>query len=119
MIMRTTKKKKAKPVKFDGLNPDDLRKIKIALRKVWSWSFSRKLVEKRCLIDDGFSKCEQCKTIVPRIYVDHIKSIGAPDADLIKKMFVPSNQMQGLCSSCHKKKTRDDKKLMEAEKDFY
>lgn len=111
--------KKKKLEKFDGLNPDDFRKIKIALRKVWSWSYSRKLVEKRCLLKNGFSKCEKCRKVCAKVFVDHIKNIGAPDVHLISKMFVPSNQMQGLCKKCHDAKTKEERKQNAAQLDFY
>ena len=114
------KTKKQKVLKFDGLNDDDVKKIKKVLRQVWSWSFSWRLVKKRCDIGGGYSRCEACRKRVPKVYVDHIKAVGTFDDNFIKRLFVPSNQLQGLCNSCHKVKTKADlKAIKDAKTDFY
>ena len=110
--MSGRRKKKPKPLKFDGLNEIDLKRIGQALRKAWGWSYSRKLVIDRCLIAGGFSRCERCKKKVPRIFVDHIKPCGSIDVDIIKRMFIPSKDLMGLCSICHSVKTRADRQAM-------
>lgn len=117
-MSKKTKKKKAFEI-FDGLNDKDRKNIRAALRQVWSWSYSRRLVVKRCLIDGGFSKCEQCKKKCPKIFVDHIARVGDIDSGVIERMFVPSNKLRGLCKKCHDAKTKEERKIeREAEKGF-
>lgn len=101
-------KKLLKSQKIDGLGPQDIEKITIALRQVWSWSYSRRLVIKRCLLPNGFSKCEKCKKKCPKVFVDHIVPVGSYDGELIERMWVPSMKMQGLCNECHRIKTKVD-----------
>ena len=120
------KTKKFKEVKFDGLNPKEKANIRKALRQVWSWTYSRKLVVNRCLADNGFSKCELCKNICAKVYVDHIQNVGEVDAGIIERMFVTSDKMQGLCKKCHDKKTKKERAAKsgpeeneESELDFY
>jgi hypothetical protein len=121
------KKTSKKVEKIDGLGPEDIKKIRAAIRQVWAWSHPRRLVVKRCEIAGGFSKCEQCKKKCAKIFVDHIKVMGdllAPD--YILRMWTPSKNLQGLCKKCHDDKTKDERKLQrqiekdaEAELDFY
>lgn len=93
--------------RFDGLNPDDERKLRIAIRQVWSWSYSRRLCIQRATGKDGFARCEECKRKVPKVQPDHIEPIGRFDPKtFIQKCFVPSDQLKALCRSCHGKKTR-------------
>lgn len=103
------KKKKASIEKIDGLSAGDIEKIRRAIRQVWSWSHPRRLVVKRCLVEDGFSKCEQCKNVVPKIYVDHTKQVGDVDGGFISRLFVPSKLLQGLCKKCHDAKTKQER----------
>lgn len=107
---RTKRAKKAKAEKVDGLGPDDIKKIRSAIRQVWHWSHAKKLVVKRCTKADGFPYCETCKKRCPKIFVDHIKQVGDVDGGFIYRLFVPSKQMQGLCKKCHNLKTKDERK---------
>lgn len=114
--------KKLRPPMIDDLNDDDIKKIKRVLRQAWSWSYSRRLVIKRCDIGGGYSRCEGCKKKVPKIFVDHIEAIGTFDPKTyILRSFVPSRFMQGLCQPCHKVKTKADMKAMKevSSQDFY
>lgn len=108
------KKKKEKPAKVDGLGPDDIRKLRTAIRQVWSWSYPRRLCVARATQPDGFAVCEQCHQIVPKVYPDHINAVGKFGPGFIEKMFCPSTDLQALCKKCHAKKTREDRKAMEA-----
>jgi len=105
---------KKKVEKVDGLGPKEIAQIRVALRKVWSWSHARRLVIKRCEGKGGFSFCEKCKKRAPKIFVDHLKKCGEVDDGYIRRLFVSSDKMQGLCNKCHNKKTKWEK-----EKDFY
>lgn len=102
------KAKKIRVAKTDGMGPEDIKKIMVALRKVWSWSFSRRLVVQRCIGRGGFSYCEKCKKRSPKIFVDHTKPVGAFDNEYAHRLFVPSTKMKGLCKECHKEKTKRD-----------
>lgn len=100
-------KKRAKKgaEKVDGLGPKDKAKIRTALRRVWAWSHPRKLALSRVVGEDGFSKCEQCKRVAPKVHVDHIEPVGEVDEGFINRLFVPSDKLQILCPKCHRFKT--------------
>lgn len=100
-------KKKLKP--FDGLGPLEIKKIRQSIRQVWHRSYARKLVVKRCVGEDGFFRCEKCKKKTPQIKIDHIKQVGDVDSGFIKRLFCPSDKLQGLCPGCHNIKTRLEK----------
>jgi hypothetical protein len=101
---------KRKKEKIDGLSADDRRKLASAIRKVWSWSYPRRLAIKRCLDKQGFTRCEKCKKRTPRIKVDHIIPCGPVDSDgFIKRLFVPSSGLQCLCKKDHDAKTKLEK----------
>lgn len=74
-----------------------------------------RLVKKRCMGEDGFPRCENKKCLskgkpVPAIQADHIRPIGEIGGpDYIKRMFVSSKEMQGLCKKCHAEKTKQEK----------
>lgn len=93
----------------DGLNVRDVERIKKALRQAWAYSHSRRLVVQRCLLPNGFSRCEACDAVCPKVQVDHIDAIGAFEVGTyIERLFVPSKDLQGLCVKCHGLKTKED-----------
>jgi len=106
---------KKKPEKVDGLGPEDKKKLRSAIRQVWSWSHPRRLCVKRATRDDDFAVCEKCYAVVPKVFPDHIKAVGALDSGFIERMFCPSAELQALCKKCHAKKTREDAKLLKEE----
>lgn len=97
---------KAKLKPFDGLGPLEIKKIRQAVRLVWHRSHARKLVVKRCTDAEGFQVCEQCLQRTPKLRIDHIEACGDVDEGFLKRMFAPSEKLQGLCHSCHNYKTR-------------
>jgi hypothetical protein len=104
------RKRKSKLPVVDGLGPRDVKRLRTAIRQVWSWNHARKLCIARATDKDGFGHCEKCKTKVPKLYADHIKPVGAFDArTFILRMFRPSLDLQALCKRCHDKKTREDR----------
>lgn len=118
-MAKKVKNKKNLVTKIDGLGPDDIRKIRAAVRKVWNWSHPRKIVLQRCLNSDGFSTCEKCKKVVAKVYVDHIENVGDVDEGFIARMWTPSKNLQGLCKKCHDAKTAQERKrIRDAEKGF-
>lgn len=106
------KKRAKKEPPVDGLGPRDIKKIRSALRQVWSWSHPRKLVIKRCTGDDGFLYCEACNARAPKIHVDHMVNVGEVNSGFIARLFVSSKRMTGLCVACHKVKTSGERKRM-------
>lgn len=112
--MRTKlKKEKTKP-QDGGLDAKTIERIRKALRQVWHWtSYSRKLCIKRALFGTrGFSKCEGCREVVPKVYADHIEPCGTVDAGFLDRLFVSSKHLQALCKRCHDAKTRDERALI-------
>lgn len=106
---KAAKKKKEPPV--DGLGPDNLKKLRSAIRQVWSWSHARRLCVKRATdTTTGFATCEGCGATVAKIFPDHIIPAGELDEGFIKRMFVPSSQLQALCAACHRKKTNAERR---------
>lgn len=102
---------KKKPEKIDGLSPDDIKKLRSAIRQVWSWSHARRLCVKRATDHTtGFATCEQCFAIVAKVFPDHITPCGELDGGYIERMFVPSSGLQALCKKCHAKKTRQERR---------
>lgn len=104
-------RRKPKEPNVDGLGPKDIRKIRAALRQVWHWSHAKKLVVRRCTLKDGFARCEGCKRIGPKVFVDHIVQVGDVDEGFIKRLFVSSLEMRGLCKKCHQNKTNEERRV--------
>lgn len=116
------KPRKPKIEKVDGLGPDDIKKIRAAIRQVWQWSHAPRLVVKRCTDAGGFGVCEKCEGRCPKVKVDHIKPVGDVDEGFIARLFVPSTKMQGLCKRCHDAKTKEERKANKPKrriKDFF
>lgn len=97
-------KEKAKPT--DGLGPHEMKKISSAVRLVWQRSKARQIAVKRCTNQDGYFVCEQCKSVTPKIKIDHIIPVGTLRDGFVERMFCPSTGLQGLCHECHKIKTK-------------
>lgn len=113
---------KKKIIKTDGLGPQEIKKIRAAVRQVWHRSHARKLCVERSIGADGFHRCEnpKCKKKVPKVHIDHIENVGDVDHGFIKRMFVPSNRLRALCKKCHDAKTKEERKrAKEALKGFY
>jgi hypothetical protein len=102
--------KRTKLEKIDGLGPREIRDIRSSIRQVWHRSHARALCVKRCIGADGFSYCEKCKKRAPKVFIDHIETVGDVDAGFIKRLFVPSKGLQGLCKKCHALKTKMERK---------
>ena len=111
--MAKKKKKRQKLVPIDGLGPKEIKDIRTALRRVWGWSRARRLTAQRCIRNKKWSYCEKCKKRSPHIKIDHIVPCGAVDGGYIRRLFVSSQGLQGLCNECHNEKTR-----IERMKDF-
>lgn len=109
--MPKKKAKKAPVERIDGLSPTDRKKLHAACRKVWAWSYPKKLCLQRAIGKDGFSRCEGCKRKVPKVFADHIEPVGEVGSPgYLERLFCPSSNLQALCKKCHDKKTREEKK---------
>jgi hypothetical protein len=123
--LELNEKRKAKAresARRDCLNEDDKRNIIKALRKIWHWSHSRRLVLRRCELENDYFRCEGCRKRAPKLGVDHIQAVGTFDGGYIERLFVPSDKLQGLCKKCHKKKTKKDMEAIRSAKvpqDFF
>lgn len=112
--------KKAPREKIDGLSPTDRKKLHAACRKVWGWSYPKKLCIARATGKDGFARCEnpECSKKgkrVPKVYADHIEPVGEVGAPgYLERLFCPSKDLQALCRPCHDKKTRAERKAAQA-----
>ena len=102
--------KSRKLKKSDGWGPLEIKKVRSALRLVWQRSYARKLVVERCTRADGFTYCETCGRMTPSLKVDHIVNCGELDGGFLKRLFVPSSGLQGLCRECHNEKTKAERR---------
>jgi 5-methylcytosine-specific restriction endonuclease McrA len=105
-----------------NITPKIRTQIRSALRKIWSWgSEEKKQTIKRARKGIGKYECEVCNKIVKKIEVDHIVPIGATPGSrvstkedtwdsFINKLFCSTDNLQGICSKCHKEKTKSDRK---------
>lgn len=102
------KKKKEIP---DGMGPKLKQQYHSAIRKVWLWSKARRLAVKRATGHDGFIHCEMCKEITPKAFVDHKIPCGdIMSSGYFDRLNVPSKGLQVLCGSCHRAKTKEERK---------
>ena len=111
--------KKQKLVATDGYGPKERAMVHKAVRQVFTWSAAYREVKKRCKNAEGFYVCEKksCRKVVPTIAVDHIKAIGEVGGpNYIRRMFVNSKKLQGLCKACHGAKTRLERKAASTKK---
>lgn len=106
--------------KFNSFIKNNLRQ---ATRK---WEPIQKCA-KRANVSRGLYECASCKELVPpttvcqesrrrikNIFVDHINPIVDPTVgfvswdSVIERMFCDSDNLQLLCLTCHKKKSREE-----------
>lgn len=99
----------------------DIAKLVSHARNVWRQSENYQAVKKSCKVPgrSGWFKCALVGEIVEVIKIDHIKAIGRqPDTmeefgQWLPKLFCHRTNLQGLCSSCHKIKTSEDRRRMQ------
>lgn len=102
-------------MKIDGLGPIDEKRLRTAIRQVWSWNHARRLCIERATDEEGFGRCEGCKRKVPKLFADHKDQIGEFKArTFIERMFVPSSELQALCKRCYDAKNRIDRYLRDS-----
>jgi 5-methylcytosine-specific restriction endonuclease McrA len=87
-----------------------------SLRRAWLKTPQRYEVKKRCQGKrHGWWKCELCGRDCEKLTVDHINPVVSPVEGMvdcwdwfIRKLFVHSEFLQGLCTECHEKKTKGE-----------
>lgn len=93
-----------------------------AARRVWRWNTDRKVVNEtaeKLAGKAGFRVCAKCHKASKRttVHVDHIIPVGhAPTSfsgwdDYYTKLFCEKENLQCLCTKCHKAKTSREAKL--------
>lgn len=100
--------------------PKTLRQLLLnAIGKAWMYWPPRLAVKKRCKDPNknGWYICELCKQSREKIEVDHIIPCVKPKDgwttwdDYIKSRFVEDpNLLQGICTDCHKAKSKEENK---------
>ena len=119
VVVDTMKKKPP----LASLTPEErdarLKKIIMSgLGKAWMFWPPRNEVKRRCAIvfnnESGWFRCELCKREVQKIDVDHIIPCIKPSDgftswdDFINSRFVLADKLQGICTTCHKLKTKEE-----------
>lgn len=102
------KKEKLKPV--DGIGEKELKNLRRMIRQAWQWSTAWRIAKARAIGKDGYPRCEGCGKKVPKTFVDHKAMVGVIDDGFIRRMFVPSSELQNLCKKCHAPKTKAEQK---------
>jgi hypothetical protein len=113
---KKSKSKTSSEEKIDGFGPKEKANVRKAIRLVWTRSYSKQLVVKRCTGSDGFLYCEQCKERTPKIEVNHKVTVGDVDDGFLRRLFVPSTEMEGLCKKCHAPITNKERREATAKK---
>ncbi len=102
------KKVKIEPIDGWG-NPKEIENVRKAIRQVWNWSYSRRKAKQRCMNEDKFFVCEQCKQITPTIQIHHLTTVGDLDEGFLERLFCPSDKLLCLCPKCHRAETKKEK----------
>jgi 5-methylcytosine-specific restriction endonuclease McrA len=98
----------------------DIAKLVSHCRIVWRQSVYYQQAKKLTKIDgkSGWFKCQRCERETEKIQIDHVVAIGRQPQDLeefgkwLIKLFCGADNLSGICTDCHKKKTKEDRFLM-------
>lgn len=94
-----------------------LKQILMAgLGRSWMAWPPRNEVKRRCKVEGktGWYRCEICKQEREKIDVDHISPVVSPKEgftgwdNYIASKFVTQDRLQGICSDCHRAKTKEE-----------
>ena len=86
-----------------------------AARRIWRWSPERRIVKNGSKTSNKYL-CESCYKKFTKIHIDHIDPVGKAPRDwngwdtYLKRLFCPVSNLQALCHTCHKAKTKRDNK---------
>ena len=96
----------------------DVAKLVSASRNVWRFSQNYHAARKQAQVKSGWYKCVHCKRSTEKPKVDHIDALGRQPISMfefgtwLEHLFCPSELLQILCTECHNKKTKQDRKKM-------
>lgn len=101
----------------------DISKLVSSARKVWRETETYKEVKKAAKIPGktGWFLCRLCKREAEVIRIDHISPVGKQPLSLrefgayYERLFCGKENLQPLCSLCHKAKTKEEGKVRRAE----
>lgn len=96
----------------------DIAKLVSAARNVWRQSENYQIVKKRCKDPNntGWFICEKCKEKREVIKIDHVEPVGKQPDSLLEfgkwlgRLFCDLSNLNGLCSDCHKSKSKQERK---------
>lgn len=95
-----------------AISKESRKKIRQALRRLWIFSEERREALRRAHAGRGMYICEACRYIRGKkeVQVDHIHPVGGDGCynTHISLLFCPADNLQVLCKSCHKLKTKKD-----------
>lgn len=98
----------------------DIAKLVSHCRIVWRQSVYYQQAKKITKIEDksGWFRCQRCERETEKIQIDHVQPIGHQPDNLVEfgrwlhLLFCDTSNLQGLCTECHKKKTKEDRFLI-------
>jgi 5-methylcytosine-specific restriction endonuclease McrA len=87
-----------------------------SIGKVWMYWPDRLAVKRRCKNPKrtGWFFCEQCKTDIQKVEVDHIVPVVLPEEGFkgwdvyLERKFVGEENLMGLCHECHLIKSKKE-----------
>jgi 5-methylcytosine-specific restriction endonuclease McrA len=96
----------------------DYAKLVSHAREVWRQSQVYQEVKRNTRIPgkSGWFNCQTCGRDTEKICIDHIVPVGKqPTCYLdfgswLVKLFCGSENLEGICSDCHKEKTKEERK---------
>ena len=96
----------------------DIAKLVSKSREVWRQSLNYQEVKRKTRIvgKSGWFNCQTCGRETEKIQIDHIEAIGKQPQDLkqfgdwLLKLFCGTENLEGICTDCHKVKTKLDRK---------
>ena len=96
----------------------DIAKLISDARNRWRQSQPYQEAKKKCKIVEltGWFRCANCANSVEVIRIDHIEPIGKQPFNYdgfgtwLNKLFCAVTNLQGLCNSCHRIKTKEERK---------
>jgi hypothetical protein len=95
----------------------DIAKMVTAARDVWRQSETYQAVKKACKskLRAGWFDCTRCLQLREVIRIDHIAAIGKQPTNWrefgpwLERLNCGDFNLQGICTDCHKVKTKHDK----------
>lgn len=98
----------------------DIAKLVSHCRMVWRQSLNYYQVKRvtRVIDKPGWFSCQTCGRETEKIQIDHMEPIGKQPQDFkqfgdwLTKLFCGTENLEGICTDCHKIKTKLDRKRL-------